>query len=604
MKGIRKGISIISAAAILANMNVSTVLGMEVSTVSEEVVGVSEQQSNAINMLNYICELTYEASISKNRIRLEELYSALTNNTRPNAVDSQTLDEVMSLLDTLEGYRMTDVKRERVQYLYEQSIAQAFREAMPSPIGLLSLTRSYSNPKKLLSVIYMAVDSTNNYQAAIEAADTEKLMQNWELDDEESSILNKSRKDLFAYMVAMVTNYGLDDSLSLNEESIEDFVKWKDNDSSLRKIQFFESKVDTYKAFGPYWLALADCYFENGNYDKCIQALEAYEELDIRIFRMDYELAKTLPKIIMAANEVLSEKEYIDFAGKYGQVILDNTRDAQWDLKYFVAETFVDLYNRTGEKEYLQRAYDIAINNANYLLDQQVDMNKKYLSKIEKVKYPDGATKNQKKDVDEYNKYLKEERKKELPPASEPLLLNIDLLYSLAKELDIPDTEKARIDALLSDPNGMLFLSVPISKLYTFEEKSTEKMDAVEFVKDEVRIPVKFVTSTTTIEVNVKGEENAVFEDWFLDEVDRGEENDINTFMAVFKSEEAEKYNYLGDETVSVSITPMDGTDMKTEVFEFQAKREKALDILNEFQWLDDASKWTDSIEFERVDEK
>lgn len=589
------------ATFMIATIFTSTVF-CSVSAAENTAVTVEQQQHNAINMLNYMSELSYEASESKNRIRLEELYSALTNNTRPNAVDTQTLDEVLSLLDTLEGYRMTSVKRDRIQYIYEQRQAQAFRDAMPNPVGLLSLTRAYSNPKKLLSVLYMAVDSVNNYQSSKSEAEMERLMQNWELDDEESKILNNSRKDLFAYMVSMVNSYGLDDSLSLNEDSVEDFVKWKNNDSVLRKIQFFESKQNIYQAFGPYWLELASCYYENEDYEKCLKALETYESLNIDIYRMDYALSRTLPMVIIAANEVLNEKDYVEFADKYAQKILDNTKDSQWDLKYFVAETFVDLYNRTDETDYLDRAYTVALNNSNYLFDQQAEMNKMYLSEVEKIAYPDGATKAQKKEVDEYNKYLKEVREKELPPVSDALLLNIDMLYSVAQELDVSDTEKKRIDALFKDENGVLFLTVPYDQLYSFEENKITEIEDVTFDDDEVMIPAKFATQNTSITVEVNGEEQAVFTDWILDKVKRDEESDLDSYVAIYTSEEADKFDYVGDEKVTVTIQPLAENDTDKQSFQFEAIREKAIGVLDSFEWLDDASKWSDSISFERID--
>lgn len=597
----KRGVSIFLAAMMISNAGSSIAKAAEVSENTADITESADQQSNAINMLNYIRVLAYEAGTSNSRIYLEELYSALTNNTNPNAVDSQTLDEVLSLLDTLEGYRMTSVKRERVQYIYEQNQARTFREAIPDPIGLLSLTKAYSDPKKILSAIYLAVDSISSYQSAVAEADMERIMNNWELEDEEAQILNNSRKDLYAYMVNMVTSYELDGSFALNEDSVADFVKWKNNDNVLRKIQFFESKQNIYQAFGPYWLTLAECYYENEDYNKCIQALDSYEKLNVRIFRQDYEFAKALPMIILAADEALQEKEYIEFAEKYGQVILDNTKDSQWALKYFVAETCVDLYNRTQNDEFLKKAYDIVINNTNYLTDQQLEMNKAYLAKVEKVSAPDGATKAQKKDIEQYNKSLKEARKKELPPVSDALLLNLDMLYSIANELNIPDAEKTRIDTLFRDSEGVLFLTIPLDNMFSFEIKDEELIEEITFDGNEVIIPARFVTSSTEITVEVQGDESSIFSDWLLDEVKRKDETDLDTFSAVYKSEEADEYDYTGTETITVTIKPIKESELEPQVFRFSSKREKALEILDNFDWLDDASKWTDDIVFERV---
>lgn len=597
----KRRISVLLAVMIISNMDVSTVMATESSVNIVDTVKMTEQQSNAISMLNYIRMLAYEAGTSNSRIYLEELYSALTNNTNPNAVDSQTLDEVLSLLDTLEGYRMTKVKRDRVQYIYEQSQARAIREAIPNPVGLLSLTKAYSRPKKILSVIYMAVDSISSYQSVTAEADMERIRQNWELEDEEAKILNASRKDLFSYMVNMVASYELDGNLSLNEESVADFVKWKNNDNVLRKIQFFESKENIYQAYGPYWLVLAECYYVNKDYDKCVQALKSYEKLNIRIFRQDYELAKTLPMIILAAAEVLSESEYVDFADRYGKVILDNTKDSQWDLKYFVAEIYVDLYNRTNNKEFLSKSKDILINNTNYLTEQQIEMNKVYLNEVKKVPIPDDATKIQKKDIKEYNQSMKEKRKTELPPISEALLLNIDMLYSVAGELDLPEEEKNRIDTLFRNAEGILFLVTPLDNLFSFESKSEEQVDGVCFYGDKIVIPAQIATLTTEIIVEVQDDKKTKFSDWILEEVNREDETDIDTFTAIYKSDEAKKYDYTGKEEITITINPMKESEIQAQTFIFKTNREKVMNVLDNWNWLDDASKWTDSIEFERI---
>ena len=99
---------------------------------------LTDTQKNSISMLNYLTVLTKEINDSSNsRLYMENAYSSLLNNTYPNAVDSRTLVELTDLLDILESYRMINVKRERLDYIYEQNKAQALRAAIPRPLGLL-----------------------------------------------------------------------------------------------------------------------------------------------------------------------------------------------------------------------------------------------------------------------------------------------------------------------------------------------------------------------------------------------------------------------------------------------------------------------------------
>ena len=174
-------------------------------TASAENVSLTDEQANAIAMLNYITVLTQDINASKNsRLYLEEAYSSLINNTYPNAVDNRTLSQLAGLLDTMEGYRMIAVKRDRLRYIYEQNQAQAIRAAVPNPLGIISTVQSYRPSKIAASLAYMVIDSITSYTAYTSEADLEYLKGGWALDDEEASMLHESRKGTFAYMINIV----------------------------------------------------------------------------------------------------------------------------------------------------------------------------------------------------------------------------------------------------------------------------------------------------------------------------------------------------------------------------------------------------------------
>ena len=64
---------------------------------------LTDEQANAIAMLNYITVLTQDDNASKNsRLYMDQAYSSLINNTYPGAVDSRTLSQLTGLLDTME----------------------------------------------------------------------------------------------------------------------------------------------------------------------------------------------------------------------------------------------------------------------------------------------------------------------------------------------------------------------------------------------------------------------------------------------------------------------------------------------------------------------
>ncbi len=367
-------------------------------TASAEKVSLTDEQANAIAMLNYITVLTQDINASKNsRLYLEEAYSSLINNTYPNAVDNRTLSQLAGLLDTMEGYRMIAVKRDRLRYIYEQNQAQAIRSMLPNPITSVGLAEAES-PQKIAAILaLMTIDSALSYCDTKAQVELDFWEEDWALDDEEASMLHESRKGTFAYMINIVGEYDLPGDLTLTENSVEEFVKWKNNDNVVSRIQFLESNQETYQSYGGYWLLLAQSYYDNGDFSQCLDAIRTYEGMNTRIFRKDYELAKVLPSVISAAEAIYSGTEYADVAAHYTQMLLDNTDHNDWALRYYAAQVYIDLFAQTDDASHLKTAYDIILDNVNYLVGEQQSLNAAYLAPVQKTTVPKDATKGEKK---------------------------------------------------------------------------------------------------------------------------------------------------------------------------------------------------------------
>lgn len=532
--------------------------GDTVETVDSETL--NDTQLNSINMLNYLVMLTQEINAATNsRLYLEEAYSSLINNTLPEAVDNRTLVEINYLLDTLEDYRMIAVKRERIQYIYEQNQAQALRNALPNPLGLMSAVHSFSLSGLIASVSYMALDSINSYLTSSAQADMQYLQDGWDLDDKQAAVLHGIRKGTFNYMVETVREYQLPGKLALTEQAVSDFVIWKNKSNNLQVIQFFEENRETYQAFGPYWLTLADCYFRNGDYAKCLEAIAQYELLNTQIFRRDYEYARILPLAIIAAHEEQDTISYIETATRYSETILRNTTNNEWPLRYFAAQTFIELFSLTNNHDYLLRAYDIALSNVNYMVEEQKSLNSTYLENVKTITADKTATKSQQEEIKQYNKLLTEKRKTELPPIYEPLLLNCELLFSLAEELGMPETELQRIDGILHENGEPIFLIEPINAQYSM--KSDPDIDSLKecivFDGTLLSIPVQLVSEQYSIKVSVTTDgETIVYDDWTLEKVERKDKSDISGFVAHFSSKAIKKHKFAVGARISVKIQP------------------------------------------------
>lgn len=550
----------------------------EYAIVEPETEGdLTSKQKNAVNMLNYIMTITQEINNSKeSRLYLESAYSSLINNSDPGLIDTRTQERITNILDTLEQYRMIAEKRERLRYIYEQNRAQALRQAIPDPVGLLSAVSSGNILKSAASVIYMAVDAASSYQNAVTQTDLQYLQDGWQLEDEEAQELHNSRKSTFEYMVDMVRENSLPGEYALNENAVNDFVEWKDKTNLTSKIQWLESNESTYEKFGPFWLELAKSYYKSEEYDKCLDAIKKYEGISVKIFRKDYDYAEALPMAIVSAKEIRDKNVYIQTAREYSEVILSNADGENWALRYFVAQIYLDLYKQTGSKEYLQKAYDIALNNVNVLVESQKELNLAYLSDIQEVSVNKEAEDEdrEKKEVKQYNKLLKAQRKVELPPVDEALYLNCDLLFALAEQLDISVDEQKKIDAILHENGEPVFLTQALDEKFWFES-AYKKLDVqnidIDFDGKTLKIPAVCIADRSRITVSVDGSSgNQTFQDWTVKKVYRPKGADCSDFIVIFISETAKKYKYESGDKIAVQITPV--AESADEILEYDYK--------------------------------
>lgn len=544
---------------------------------------LSSTQKNSINMLNYMSVLTQKINASSgNQLFLENAYSSLVNDIYPNSVDQKTQSQISSLLDTIEEYRMIDVKRERIEYIYEQNQAQAITQAIPNPLGLLSSIQSSNPLQTIASALYMATDSISSYKSASSQADLQYIQDGWELDDDEASALHDSTKEALDYMLNMVRDYDIPGDYALNQESIENFVKWsnKADTQLINKIEWFESHSNVYQKFGPYWLELAKDYYNHRDYQKCLDAVSQYENITTRIVRTDSDYANVLPMAILSAKEISSISSYVNSALKYCNLIIENTKDDDWSLRYFVAQTYIDLYSINQNSIYLDKAYQVIFDNVNTLVDEQKELNKTYLTNVVEKEASKDSTKREKQEIKKYNKLVKEERKTELPPINESLYLNCDLLFALAEKRNITESEQTKIENILHESGENIFLTDSIDNKFWFSkvnEISSNDID-ITFDGNKITISANYVSEQVVISVSVlRNKKEKVIDDWTITSVKRPKNSQsCSEFTATFNSKTAKKYKFKLGDFITIKVTPITSSDDNLE-FQYKVTNSKKL---------------------------
>lgn len=549
---------------------------------------LTDIQKKSLAMLNYLTYVTQELIDSNdNKLFLESTYINLFDNTFPEAVDVNTQEQLNNLTNNLHGFKMLKVNRDRVLYIYEKNRAQILESATPSPkdlIAAVSLGELKGMDKEELvstalttavSVVNMTVGTRNNSLGNMEDVEFQYLQDTWELDDEAEEILHNSRQSIFNYMLDMEREYDLPSGYILSAEVVADFISWKNSDNVISRIQFLESHQDDYMLFGEYWLVLAQSYYDNQQYQECIDAVLEYEKVYTKIFNKDYGYAKTLTMAVVSARSVYKEKKYIQMAEKYLPLILENSDDADWAVRYFVSQTYIDLYQKTKNTKHMEKAYAVMLDLVNTLVAEQRAFNDIYLADVVKEDTPKDATNTRKTEIKQYNEMLETARKTELPPISEHLRICTEMLLTLAKELNKPTEEIQKIENILHSNGEDLFFNLIVDGNSRFTPDSTDPALedlTVKYSKGSVSIPVVLVTKNSVVKVSAIGKnKTTVFEDWTLNKVDR-KGTTVEEFLAVYKSKKAGNFEYKNAMTILVEIYAGPEAATPDYTFEFTAK--------------------------------
>jgi hypothetical protein len=581
-------------------------------------------------MLNYLATETRIITSSKdNRLILEEIYNKLINNTNPGVVDETTQDFLQTMLDNIRSFRINSIQRERLQYLLENQQAQAITQAMPNPLYLLGIqgpaglrtiakadysekssswgifgrwvgpvgpgtgriegrigaseaeshyegmVKTFMSPLKLLSVAsLLAIDSVFKYQSAINDAEIGFLKDNWALDDDESTTLHNLRSRTFSYMIDIARKNSLGISDTLNEEGIDNFVKYSLDENLERRRQALEGNSAIYANYAPYWLKLAETYYDLELYTECINAVRKYEAVKAPIFRKDYDLANVLPKAIIASYYVYdSESAFIKNVTPLLKQLIDNTTDENWTLRYFAVQTYIGLASINEREKNLTAAYNLLVGLITYLSQKQEKDLATYLNPINET-VPKGTAKKQEKQTKKMIADMKELRKTELPPLNSSLALGYKTVFQIMEELKIPEQERGRIKAIAQKSFIIpSYRHTYFDESYIFQSSSftlkrisqgfsgfidrivsifTKKL---KWNKLELTLPVVFLSDDAKIDCDIQGARDIPDVTYRVNKVNRKKTNKIVDFTATIEVPFNDSFSIAKNQAYTMLIT-------------------------------------------------
>lgn len=484
----------------------------------------------SIAMLNYLAtESTLIEKSKNNRMALDEIRRKIENVTNPSIVDIQTQGYLNNLLQSLTGMQLATIQREKLQFMYENEKAQVLSQSLPNPLYLLSM-RNLDPIKLIATAALMTMDSFIRYKSASNSAEMKYLLGDLDLQAEDLKNLAELTGGYFNYMIDISRAYNLNVSESLNRDSIGNFINYILDDNLQRKCQWLEDNYSLYSNYGPYWLGMVHTYFDLGLYEKCLHAIQKYEDIQAPIFRKDYDFASALPKVILALSYIYGDtKAYQESVNRYLQKLIDNTSDSDWSLRYFAAQVYISLAGLINKDQNLTSAYNILLRNLVYLSREQDNLISQYLADIVDSRTLTGK---QKKEEENINKELRKLRKTELPPLHSGLALHCQVLFPLMEELNKTSEQQIQAGGILSNtfvipalkhkylnytynyPSRLFNVSKNINGLGGFIVSPVVGVITVvsglnEWKNLKLKIPASLLSSDSKIDINITGPESS-----------------------------------------------------------------------------------------------
>ena len=491
-----------------------------------------EQIENSIEALNYMSSLSEKIKAErKNRYELQNLRDEIYNELDPSVIDERTNTELNEYLEKIKQFTLISRQRDRIKLIVDNERAKALNKAIPDPQYMIATALSSKNPYiAVASIGTMIASSVISYNTAMNEIDMEELKMNWDLEDKDYVAFEEQSNSARNYMFELARKNNLSKGLTLPENSIRDFFGYKKETSLERRIRALENpeikKIYVDAHYKPYFLLLADTYYELKKWRECVDAYREYEKIRSALYRReDYEAAKILPKVINAAKEYMSDSAFIVFAKEYNKKLKDASTYEDWEARYFVALNYVVLASLDIDNAhtYLELSMDQLVNNINRLSIRQDSLLASYILPVDEA-IPKDVADDQKKVYKKMIKLEKKARKTAKTPLDEALYANMEMAYAIAKQ----DTKLAKKWENALPPVDNSVINILLRKKYGMDYNVASN---VSFKKKSLTVPIAYLSDSTKIEMVAEYSDGKwyTFKDvgYELNKVRRPDEDDL-----------------------------------------------------------------------------
>ncbi len=453
----------ITVVSIATSTESNVVRTDEVKT--EAVNEESSKITNEIMLMNFIGVRLEEITRTESTILLKDTIDLIQRGgINYDTIDGVTETYLKSLFERTTDWKLEDMDRSRLLYNYSQKESRAMSEALkPGPMALLTTAVASAVTKDpltaALSVGSLVADGVSSYYGSLEESEQQYDDGNFKLDKERLKTIDKIKGDFFVYCNTIKAKNNIPNEMIIYPEKARKYSENLLDTNLTRKLYYFKESDDKglFDGLPSIHLELAKCYFEKGDYKKCVSEIDKYVESGVNIFNNDENLINTLPLGFAAASKYMSSSDYETYVVKnmkYAEelenlLVSGDIKNTLPMFRYKNILVYMDLYGKTNKKEYLDKAYSKCKSNIIPLVREQ--------------------------------RKLEEQDKMAI---NELLINNLEALKALAEKRGIDNNEKKELNELILGDNYVIFGNLQLSEHYYFGD----------YLKDKFN----YTTSTTT----------------------------------------------------------------------------------------------------------
>lgn len=394
-------------------------------------------------------EFTYYTTLiveTENRLYLDDIYDRLMNQYEPKEIDEQINSRLMVMLQGIENIRILDLKKERLQMVFDLQKSNVIAAAIPNPVNMIGTIALSTNPNRslrqniisgLAAAVGTGVSSYTMYKNASANLLIEANEKYWDLEYEAMRNVNNLNHSSLTAQNEYGSSNDIPGEYILNEENTKRFINIISDENIARAINNLEAAEETYQHFPLYWLERADLYFKNEDFQSCIDTILYYDNNFeySQIYRRNERYGQVLIDAIASAITLYYSSDYsycLELVAPWLSRAEESTAPDDWFQMYYIALCYLMFADDSNEVFYYE-AYDLLKKCGRELSVIQDSFISSYTSELNKKTTEELANMlpAQREEYENEFKAQKKLRETELPITDGGLIETLRMLYSL-----------------------------------------------------------------------------------------------------------------------------------------------------------------------------